>query len=327
MKWIKCFVLCIVAIHNSFGQNELSQISKEQIKSATINTSHLEFEPLAIVTNYITDFEKNLIDFSTKYFEVSNLPGIYDQVLHTPHPYPTSLQTDSLYNLTADFMHPIVLKPQGYLKFDEIVLVEPGISTDKSDGTGDYVLIEASKNAGATWHALTEEYNSEIDVVWKHLFSNSMVNGQSHATGTQSIFKQRSVNLIDDVNFFEGDTIYVRFRLSSNHTINGWGWAIDNMEIKQEVIAERSIISENFNIYPNPCQNQLTVNCSDISVPDKVDLILTNQLGTTVYRENQIPATSLRNKVIEMSDLSPGIYILIITDQAYYRNTKKIIKK
>lgn len=315
MKWLQCIGFCIIMSYNVVGQNE-------------IYSSNLNSSSSAPVSAYLNDFENETLDIYSNDFEISNLPGITGKVLHTRQPYPVSDVDGGIRNLVAQLMHPIILNSGAVIKFDEIVLVEPSelsIKT-KEANSGDFVTVEASKNNGVTWHGLIEGYNSDVDVVWNHIFLNSIVNCRSCAEGTQSIFKQRKINLTDGINFFEGDTILVRFRLSSDHTINGWGWAIDNLAIEQSASIDDSLFSENFNIYPNPCKSFLHVDCSHIYGPDMVDLIITNISGKIIYEENQISCKLNNNKVIDLSGLSSGIYMLNITDNSYYSKTKKIIK-
>ncbi|MCF6359097.1 MAG: T9SS type A sorting domain-containing protein [Draconibacterium sp.] len=316
MKWLQCIGFCIIMSYNVVGQNETYSLN---LKSSLLGP----------VSSYLNNFEDGTLDIYSIDFEISNLPGITGKVLHTPQPYPVSDEDGGTRNLVAQLMHPIILNSEAVIKFDEIVLVEPsGLSTkSKESNSGDFVTVEASKNNGLTWYGLIEGYNSDVDVVWNHIFLNSIVNCQSWAEGTQSIFKKRRINLTDGINFFEGDTILVRFRLSSDHTINGWGWAIDNLAIEQSASIDDNLFSENFNIYPNPCNSTLHIDYSHIYGPDMVNLIITNMSGKIVYKEDQIAyKLNNSNKVIDLSGLSPGIYMLNITDNSYYSKTKKIIK-
>jgi len=337
MKWIKYISVLIIVFLSVFGQRAKSQITNEHPLTSnvfnnsditTFNISTLDFELLAPVSGYSNDFENESLDIFSSDFEVSSLPGINSQVLHTAHPYPESQSNDCRCDLIAQLMHPIILKSNEILKFDEIVLVEPDESSTKSNdvNSGDFVIVEASKNNGESWQPLIEGYNSDADDVWYHIFTNSLVENQSWGEGKQSIFKQRTITLTDNINFFENDTILIRFRLSSDHTINGWGWAIDNINIEQNfALADDSFI-ENFKIYPNPFANYVNIDCTNNGGPDKLDLIITNLSGKIVFRENQISCKKNSQKEIDLSGLKSGIYLLIITDNSYYSKTKKIIK-
>jgi hypothetical protein len=52
--------------------------------------------------------------------------GFSDNILHTIHPYPVSALKDEKYNLIAQLKYPVILQEGGEMRFDEVVLVEPG---------------------------------------------------------------------------------------------------------------------------------------------------------------------------------------------------------
>jgi hypothetical protein len=164
-------------------------------------------------------------------------------------------------------------------------------------------------------------------VVWNHIFTRSIINNHSFGKGCESIFKHRSINLSDNKNFFEGDTIFVRFRLCSNQDLSGWGWAIDNLEVKQDVIDGGPLFPENFKVYPNPIEDRLVIDCKNIYGPEHVDLILSDQFGRIYYHEKDVLASSIKQKTIDVSNLRSGVYLLSISDQKYFHKTRKVIKR
>jgi len=338
MKWLLYIGLSIIFLYNTNGQNLLAQNNEDMpINNSNItrtqalknSNSKLMFEPLTPITAYENNFENGGMEIFSLDFDISSFPGIDSRTLHTPHPYPGAFHKDSLRDITAQIMHPIVIRPNGSLQFDEIVLVEPSTLPMDSDSKniGDFVVVEGSSDNGNTWQALTPKYNSSMDVVWSHIFTRSIINKHSFGKGCESIFKHRSINLIDNENFFEGDTIFVRFRLCSNQNLSGWGWAIDNLEIKQDVMAGGSLFSENFNIYPNPMNERLVVDCANIYGPECVDLVLTDQFGRIHYHEKNVLASSIKHKIIDVSNLKSGMYLLNISDQKYFHKTRKVIKR
>lgn len=335
MKWLLYIGLSIISIFNTNGRKLLSQINDlpqinnneiTQIQAAKNQSSKLMFEPLTPITAYENNFENGGMEIFSLDFDISSFPGIDSKTLHTPHPYPAAYHKDSLREITAQIMHPIIIKPNGSLQFDEIVLVEPATIPAGSDSE-DFVIVEASSDQGNSWQALTPKYNSSIDVVWSHIFTRSIINNHSFGKGCESIFKHRSINLIDNKNFFERDTIIVRFRLCSNQNLSGWGWAIDNLELKQDVVEGGSLFAENFKIYPNPFEDHLTVDCADIYGPEYVDLILSDQFGRIYYHEKNVLASSISHKSIDASSLRSGVYLLTISDQEYFHKTRKVVKR
>jgi hypothetical protein len=338
MRWLHYIGLCIIFLYNTNGQNLLAQdnettqvnnieITQNQVLKNT--NSNLMFEPLVPITAYENNFENGGMEIFSLDFDISTFPGIDSKTLHSPHPYPGAYHKDSLREITAQLMHPIIIKPNGSLQFDEIVLVEPSTIPEDSDSknTGDFVVVEGSSDKGSSWQALTPKYNSGMDVVWNHIFTRSIINNHSYGKGNESIFMHRSINLIDNKNFFEGDTIFIRFRLCSNIDLSGWGWAIDNIEIKQDVVEGRNLFPENFKIYPNPIEERLIIDCANIYGPEHVDLMLADQFGRTYYHEKNVLASSIKHKIIDVSNLRSGMYLLTISDQKYFHKTRKVIKR
>jgi hypothetical protein len=337
MKWLNYVGLCIIFLYNTNGQNLLAQ-NNETTQGSNVGITHnqalkntnsnLMFEPLSAITAYENNFENGGMEIFSLDFDISTIPGIDSKTLHTPHPYLGAFQKDSVRDITAQIMHPIIIRPNGNLQFDEIVLVEPtSIPVDSdSKNSGDFVVVEGSSDKGRSWQALTPKYNSSTDEVWNHIFTRSIINNHSFGKGSESIFKHRSINLIDNKNFFEGDTIFVRFRLSSNLDLSGWGWAIDNIEIKQDAIEAGNLLPEDFKIYPNPIDERLIVDCANIYGPEHVDLLLTDQFGRIYYQEKNVLASSIKHKIIDVSNLRSGMYLLTISDQKYFHKTRKVIK-
>ncbi|MFW5832380.1 MAG: hypothetical protein ACOCVA_08995, partial [Prolixibacteraceae bacterium] len=214
------------------------------------------FQPEDPVVSYVTDFENSATDFFMADFSVSPVPGFSSTVLHTKHPYPVSAIENEKYNLISQLKTPVILKEDGIMTFDEVVLVEPGQpeTTYLDEMFWDFVIVEGSKDGGRNWYPLTDGYDSGFDESWKNKFESSWINNTSCANGQEDLFLKRSINLTENTGFNAGDTLIFRFRLASDKSVSGWGWAIDNLEIQKgfttgsdDVIAEEEI-----SVYPNP---------------------------------------------------------------------------
>ncbi|MBN1987239.1 MAG: hypothetical protein JW761_13095, partial [Prolixibacteraceae bacterium] len=193
------------------------------------------FEALEPVSSYQNSFNSSTGDFLLSDFLVSKPVGFADGSLHTVNPYQTSEVDNENYNHYAVLKYPVVIKNGGLIKFDEIVLVEPG-----EPGTNyhnsyfwDYVIVEGSKDGGKTWLPLTDGYDSHISADWSSAFQSSVINNMSVAAGWGEMYMKHTINITEDADFYEGDVVIFRFRLASDNSVNGWGWAIDNLEIQQ----------------------------------------------------------------------------------------------
>ncbi len=289
------------------------------------------FQSETPVASYTTDFEYTSTDFIMADFSVSPVPGFLSTVLHTKHPYPVSAIENEKYNLIAQLKTPVILEENGIMTFDEVVLVEPGQpeTTYLDEMFWDYVIVEGSKDGGKNWHPLTDGYDSGFDESWKNTFESSWINNTSDALGQESLFLKRSINLTENKGFNAGDTLIFRFRLASDKSVSGWGWAIDNLEIQKGFTkgSDDVFAQSEFSVYPNPFTGSFYVDCSAIENLNEVEILVTDMFGKTVYAENGTDAFYAEKKQVDLSDKSPGIYVVNIRDGKSLLSTNKIIKK
>ncbi|MFQ5652651.1 MAG: FlgD immunoglobulin-like domain containing protein [bacterium] len=199
---------------------------------------------------YATNFSNAGADFLFDGLEITTPPAFADAALHSPHPYP-----DAPIGATIDFLatlaFPVIVSSENStLMFDEIVIVEPGRTGVPwpEFGFWDFVVVEGSKDRGATWTALEPGYDARKDAVWETAFDTG-------SDGAPSMFRNHSVNLLET--FQPDDEVLLRFRLNIDEGTNGWGWAIDNLAIQTEPVSVQAgpqlptvfTLSQN---YPNP---------------------------------------------------------------------------
>lgn len=187
---------------------------------------------------YSNDFEstENDDDFFGTGYTISTPAGFSNRAIHSEHPYTNG---DGLpgnqRNLIYQLRIPIRLKASdATLKFDEIVLVEPGAvgSSFGSSNFYDYVIVEGSKDGGETWLPLLPGYDATSRPEWLTRY-NSAINsstGNSTASGDPTLYRPRIIDLLNTFN--AGDEIVIRFRLYIDQLANAWGWAIDNLKIQ-----------------------------------------------------------------------------------------------
>ncbi len=292
------------------------------------------FEPQAAVKSYSADFNRKTTDFISTDFEINTPAGFSNGNLHTGHPYKESDVEDERYSLVAQLGVPVVLEENGQMSFDEVVLVEPGEPganfTEKY--FWDFVIVEGSKDNGKSWHPFIDGYDSGVNKEWESKFSSSLKSSTSSATGHENMFRENSINLTDNKFFSAGDTVLFRFRLASDKTITGWGWAIDNLEIQGSNInnsalaANKTDMDNNVAIYPNPFVNRLFFDCSNLANPDRIVVQITDLTGKTIYRETKLDAQYNPKLQIDLEGIKSGIYLASITDADLNRITKKIVK-
>ncbi len=183
--------------------------------------------------SYSNDFDSPSDDFFGDGFSITTPTGFTSGAIHTTHPYPEGIgfPNDRL-NFTYQLKIPIRVKAtDATIKFDEIVLVEPGETGTVfgDDDFFDYVAVEGSIDGGVTWLPI-EGYDSRADAGWLAKYNSAIVGNNSTAVGDPSLYRPRVMNLL--TNFSEGDEVVVWFHLFSDPYATGWGWAIDNLRIQ-----------------------------------------------------------------------------------------------
>lgn len=281
------------------------------------------------VYSYHSDFDAENTDFVSNDFVVSRQPGFYSGILQTSHPYPLSSFENEKYNLIAQLRSPIILQRNGKMTYSEVVLVEPGLPATSSTNPffWDYVIVEGSKNNGTTWQPFKSAYDSQLQDCWQKLFNNSIANGSSYGIPEESMLAEHEIALTENDFFAAGDTVLIRFRLASDQTINGWGWAIDNLNIQYLSTANNEVTAlESYNIYPNPFSE--TINIERLSASNFSDarIILTDIMGRTVFSETWLNISLVNKKQIHLPNLKSGIYMLSLIENNSARITKRIIK-
>jgi hypothetical protein len=70
----------------------------------------------------------------------------------------------------------------------------------------------------------------------------SFSSNTSTALPHESMFVNHTINLTHNTGLEAGDTAIFRFRLASDNSVNGFGWAIDNLEIQEFQDDEESFL-------------------------------------------------------------------------------------
>lgn len=281
------------------------------------------------VHSYRNNFDERTTDFVTQDFVVSNQVGFESGILQTVHPYPVSKVEGESYNLIAQLRSPIILKENGVMTFDEVVLVEPGICKENSSCRfyWDYVVVEGSKDHGISWYSFLPQYDSKIQQEWESVFNYSMVNGSSKAVPEETMLTQKTIELTENDFFSAGDTVLVRFRLASDITVNGWGWAIDNLSIQAEnTLSENMTAVEELSVYPNPFTNSLNIRGWVETEETEFQATIRDLTGRLVLNENFGSGFSEIRASVDCSALKPGVYVISLHEGNSIISTRKIVK-
>lgn len=307
---------------------------KSKNKNQTIlpATGFYEVKIIAPQTTALNSFSTsfasvNATDFVGNSFSITQPSGFTDPGIHSAHPYERGADVFYQRNTYLNYLTPIKLKANpdsATLRFDEVVLVEPGDAGAKfgDDGFYDYVIAEGSKDGGITWLPLADGYDSNDQSAWATAYNRSLVDGlagtgekNSSTVGTPSLYKTREIYMLDNGNFKANDVILIRFRLFSDQLAIGWGWGIDNLRIQTppaaKILATEPQITSTFQVFPNPSSNgQIRVQAKLAKATTEADLTVTTASGQTLRQlPLKVQGTSI-NEQLDLTQLPTGFYFL-----------------
>jgi hypothetical protein len=285
------------------------------------------FDPIG---GYLNDFNNSTVDFIISDFDIYTETGFENGALQSPHPYLSPDKNNTNFNYTTLLKYPIILKDNGTMSFDEVVLVEPGevLSKYGDDDFYDYVIVEGSKDRGKTWLPLANGYDSGSNTIWKTNYNKVIdINDVSRAVGIPEWYINREINLLENGNFKANDTIIIQFRLFSDPYARGWGWTIDNLRIQTPVSAPSVTLSPgNISVFPNPVAAILYV---DVHAKNKIEELTIETFN--VYGQKM---SSSQNKNVfgeiktetDLSHLTNGMYLVVVKENGKQVYSKKIIR-
>ena len=292
--------------------------SSELTTSTFLVTSRLAY------SNSFDDLDSGS-DFVGTEFHVRDVMGFNSLAIHTRHPY------DFRSNYTYVLRVPIkVSSSDAILTYDDVVLVEEGISSDyTSPEFFDYVIVEGTKD-GAEWVPLRPGYDSRYSPIWSNAYRDGIVGSNSNTPGTEELYVSHTVNLLDT--FDPGDEIFIRFRIFSDSGSRGWGWAIDNLSIQPNVVSVSPLPEESSPTllkanYPNPFESSTTLPFS-LSKESYVTIAIIDIQGRKVAHLLQEAVRHAGEHIVtfDASSLASGTYFFRMIAQPVSGNSEAIIQ-
>jgi len=276
--------------------------------SPTANASFVpnenEFIKVPIITFgnavdlYSNDFNDGTEDFIGNFFSIDTPTGFNDGAIHSDHPYPIGFGVLGSGSFTYMLTTPIRIDEEKALMiFDEVVLVDP---------TLDFTAIEASKDNGETWFEIIRYGTNDFSDVWRPVYDNG-------GPGTSTLYQERRIEMTQSPQINDGDVVLLRFRLERRGRAEGWGWAIDNLEIQTEVIASvdgEAIAPNTMRVYPNPAQGDLLRLQLNQPPRGPLSYVIISSQGTEQVWGEHLKLDSENSAEIDISSLSPGLFIL-----------------
>jgi hypothetical protein len=267
---------------------------------------------MPVQDSYSNTFDDPTSDFFGEGFTVITPTSFTSGAIHSDHPYENGTGPNNESNYTYQLQIPIRINEDNpRMRFDEIVLVEPGEEGSVFGGEGffDYVVVEGSADGGLTWKPFVNGYDSRANGVWLSRYNTNVVNDNSGAAGDPTLFRQRLIDMLESGDFLAGDEVIIRFRMFADQFAHGWGWAIDNLFIQAPVTGIEQPLSKTFQFYPVPAREELFLEFTEPSA-NPLFVSVYDAMGRTVYAQ-VIPARA--GPAVHRIDLrlfQPGMYFI-----------------
>jgi photosystem II stability/assembly factor-like uncharacterized protein len=232
---------------------------------------------------------------------VQSMEGDGDPAMQTNHNYSSGTEYEIFFRAPV-----LVSGTLPKVTYRDIAIVEPG---------NDTVTLEATVN-GLDWIQLSK-YDASHNSAWLGIY-------QSGSRGTSAIYADHDVDFTGKLPI--GELALFRFRMTTNHTVTAWGWAIDQVHIQAHPTAVEDPLRANWTVYPNPASEQLTVEYL-ASGKSGVRIRLFNSFGacvTEVAIAPQQPGVHVAS--FNIASLAPGSYLVVLND-GKNNHVRKIIKK
>lgn len=284
---------------------------------------------MPVQDSYSNDFNEPSNDFFGTSFQITTPDGFDNGAIHTEHPYSNGTGVNHESNYIYQLQVPIRIgELNPVIKFDEIVLVEPGEtgSSFGDDDFFDYVVVEGSVDRGLTWKPFAPGYDSRARDPWLTRYNQKMTDTDSESTGDPTLYLERTINMLENENFKPGDEVLVRFRLFADQYAHGWGWAIDNLAIQAPVTDLEETLETAFKVYPVPVRDDLVFELL-ASPGSLVRIQICDLQGRILFTESIASATGgVLKRTIDTGNLQEGMYILQLhsQDQHYTRKFLKL---
>ena len=276
------------------------------------------------ITSYASDFSEDDGLFIGDGFSIKREFGFRgDIAIHSKHPYENNK------TITYTLIRPIIIADSNaFLNYKDIAIVEPGeAGSEFGDPTFyDYVIVEGSKD-GVNWKPFADGYDARYDSAWLDVYNNG---GRVF-----DLYVEHKLNMLDTFN--AGDTVLIRFRLFADAEENGWGWAIDNLEIQKHLTAveEKNLAPSKFALlqnYPNPFNPSTTISYSIPTFNGKQSLNVTlnvyNTLGQKVATlVNKAQAQGNYSVQFNANNLPSGVYFYRLRAGNFVATKKMVLLK
>ena len=155
---------------------------------------------------------------------------------------------------------------------------------------------------------------------------STWANGMSIYHLKKTDFTVGSPNELMNAHAYKGEAIH-NPGSKTLQVLSEIGWTVSPIEANENLNTaseETTFINENVNIYPNPFSGSLTFDCIKLDNQSSVDIIITDLMGKTVFRETLNDIQYNPKIKVDLSAIKPGIYLASLTD-TNYKDRKSVV--
>lgn len=266
------------------------------------------FDPGDPTASYFNDFSDDALDdFVGNGFSVRLEDGFTDPAIHSPHDYNNA--GEIMYQLKTPIM---VSEDQNFL-YKDVAIIELGRDFARfgEEDFFDFVVVEGSSD-GSNWLPLADGYDASFSQSWTTAYN-------SGAAGRAAIFVEHDIDLKD--RFDVDDIVFIRYRLFADAFETGWGWAIDDVEVRLENTTPVFTPEfEELSIYPNPATDVINIDLP--STHGDATILVRDIQGRLVSR--QLVPSRQAQLSINASDMR-GLFIIEIIEEGILVATEKVV--
>jgi len=229
---------------------------------------------------------------------------------------------------TATFQSPsssITDSPNGNYTNNENTSIQISESIDLSEAGAASISFYTRYDIETNWDYVQIEISRDNGITWEAQCTNLTTTGNSNQAEGEPLYEGI---LLDwtfeeiDLSEYLGDTITARFQLVTDTAVTRDGFYFDDLQINviNEELLNLNDLSSNklFSLYPNPVQNNLSIQSQIENYEVEVFSILGQKVLQLTNQSN--------NSSINMEGLDTGIYFITLSN-AQNVNTFKVIKQ
>ncbi len=311
----------IILLDNSINRNEGQLPIDEEFFVIDIR------ESTGAVVSYSNNFDVESNDFTGAGFQIIQPNGFESPAIHSDHPY-LEAGGSSTIDFTFELAQLIRIDEENpTIVYDEIALIEIGEPGTSCNGIAcdqqfwDYVVVEGRRPTDENWQPFLDAFDSRDQFAWRIAQGNL-------EDGTPSLYREREIDMTENGNFQIDDEIFIRFRLFSDPAANGWGWAIENLQIQPIMtsVLDEELLSQ-FEVFPNPAFGDQILNVDiDFTTPLQGQVNFMTLEGRLIWQDNFNGNSSIDMQYVT-SRLPAGTYIIQIASTEGNSARKVVISK